>query len=151
MTKEDWQRAAVVTEALSWLQTPFAHDQCVKGVGADCATFIAAVYGKVGVFRADVPHFQPDWFLHTTKESYVEGIEQHAVEFDPDERPPVQADIVIVRDVAIGAQVYSHGAIVLDWPNVVQCFPPCVMRANTRYFPAFQNKQLRLFNPWEKQ
>lgn len=34
---------AIVDEAVSWVNTPFAHQQRVKGVGVDCANFIAAV------------------------------------------------------------------------------------------------------------
>lgn len=39
---------AIVEEALSWVGTPWAHQQAVKGVGADCAGFLAAVAKATG-------------------------------------------------------------------------------------------------------
>src|ERR1044072_8548082 len=38
----------IITEALSWVGTPFAHQQAIKGVGADCAGFIRAVSVATG-------------------------------------------------------------------------------------------------------
>lgn len=34
---------AIVDEALSWVGTPWAHQQAIKGVGADCAGFLGGV------------------------------------------------------------------------------------------------------------
>lgn len=39
----------VVDEAVSWTGTPFAHQQRIKGVGVDCANFIAAVAEATGM------------------------------------------------------------------------------------------------------
>src|SRR5687768_11945983 len=33
----------IVTEALSWVGTPFGHQQAIKGVMADCAGFVGGV------------------------------------------------------------------------------------------------------------
>jgi len=41
------QQAAVVTEALSWLGTPYRHQACEKGVGADCLGVVRGVYGAL--------------------------------------------------------------------------------------------------------
>jgi cell wall-associated NlpC family hydrolase len=146
---EATQRRALVHEALSWQHTKFSHGQCLKGVAADCSTFIAACYREVGVFQATVPHLAPDWFVHTSKEWYLGELMQHAVEFDPKQRPPQPGDIVLVKDSAVGAKVFSHAAIVVNWPTVIHCFPPVgVMRSDLRSYPCFQNKALRFFNPW---
>ena len=143
------QRVAVVKEALSWEGTKFAHGQCVKGLAADCSTFIAACFRSVGIFRAAIPHLPADWFVHTTKEEYLTELLKHAVEFDPKLRIPQPADIMIVKDTALAhGKVFSHGAIVVQWPMVIHCFPPCVMRSNARSYPAFQHRALRYFNPW---
>lgn len=145
---ESEQRQAVVAEATSWLGTPFMHGQCVKGAGCDCATFLASCYRTAGVFRAEIPELQPDWFLHTSKEQYLDELRRHAQAFDPKERDPQPGDIMIVKDTAIGAKVYSHGAIVLRWPIVIHCFPPAVMMSSVVTYPAFVARKLLLFNPW---
>ncbi len=41
-------RAAVVAEARSWLGTPFAHQQALKGVGVDCAQLVIATAQALG-------------------------------------------------------------------------------------------------------
>ena len=143
-------RKFLVREALSWERTPFMHGQCVKGVGADCSTFIAACFRKVGIFRADIPHLPADWFVHTTKEQYLNELQRWAVEYDPADHQPQPGDIMIVKDTAIGAKVFSHGCIVVEWPMVIHCFPPCVMRSNVKSYPAFQNRKLKFFDPFAK-
>jgi len=147
---EKEQRDVLVYEALSWERTPFQHGQCVKGVAADCSTFLATCYRAVGIFRADIEQLPSDWFLHTSKESYLNELQKHATEFDSGVRTPQPGDIMIVKDTAIGARVFSHGCIVVEWPIVIHCFPPCVMRSNALAYPAFQNRKLKFFNPWVK-
>lgn len=145
---ESEARKAVIEEALSWERTKFEHGQCLKGVSADCSTFLASCYRVAGIFRADIPHLPADWFVHTRKEQYLEELMRHAREYDPVQVKPQPGDIVIVKDTAIGAKVFSHGAIVVNWPTVIHCFPPCVMRSNALQFAAFKNRKLKFFNPF---
>jgi cell wall-associated NlpC family hydrolase len=150
-TKLDPRRAALTAEALSWRQTQFVHGQCLKGVAADCSTFLAACFREIGLFQANIPALQPDWFVHTKKEQYLEELQRHAVEFTLKDKQPEPGDIILVKDVALGAKVFSHGAIVLRWgrqPEVIHCFPPCVMTSNPLRFPAFVGKQLKYFDPF---
>jgi hypothetical protein len=145
------RRAAVVAEALSWRGSKFAHGQCCKGVAVDCSTFIAACYRSIGLFQADIPTLAADWFIHTTKEFYLTELQKFATEFTLASRTPQPGDIIIVKDVAIGAKVFSHGAIVVHWgpvPEVIHCFPPCAMTSNPLRFPAFVGKALKFFNPF---
>lgn len=39
----------VITEARTWIGTPYHHQQCVKGVGVDCAQLIAGVGHALGL------------------------------------------------------------------------------------------------------
>jgi hypothetical protein len=48
MTKKKVRAQALVDEALSWVGTPFAHQQHLKGVGVDCANFIREVSVATG-------------------------------------------------------------------------------------------------------
>lgn len=46
-------RAAIQTEARSWVGTPHVHQACRKGVGVDCAMFVRVVGETVGVASVD--------------------------------------------------------------------------------------------------
>lgn len=46
----------VVAEARSWKNTPFLHQGRLKGLGVDCAGFIALVAQNVGLTQVNIPH-----------------------------------------------------------------------------------------------
>jgi hypothetical protein len=164
MTEKE-QRAAVVTEAKSWLATPFLHGARIKGVGADCETFICEVFAKAGVFTAQgIPYVPAQWFLNTKEELYLKYLSQYATEYvagvapapppagpaagqtEPVKAAPQPGDIICVKT----RWVYSHGAIVTVWPKVIHCYPPFVMESNVFSNPVFLGRELKFFNPWLK-
>ncbi len=112
-------RAAVVAEALSWLATPYAHRQRLKGVGVDCAQFPLAVYAACAVIPpTDVGPYAPQWHLHRGEELYVSWVLRFAREIAPDAARPgdlLPGDFVLWRY----GRTFSHGAIVLDPPQVI--------------------------------
>ena len=58
MSRKSDLRAAVVAEARSWLGTPYAHRQQLRGHGVDCGGLVIAVGTATGLLRmkaADVP------------------------------------------------------------------------------------------------
>ena len=73
-------RAAVVTEAKTWIGTPFHHAARVKGAGVDCLMLLAEVYERAGVTagRINPPFYVPDWHLHRDAERYMEGLLHYA-------------------------------------------------------------------------
>lgn len=65
----------------SWIEppTPFRHQCGVKGMGCDCAWFVARVFEEVGVlqWRKDLmPDYPRDWHLHNTRELLKEKFEK---------------------------------------------------------------------------
>jgi cell wall-associated NlpC family hydrolase len=106
------ERAAVVAEALSWLGTPWAHAQRVKGAGVDCANLVIGVYAGAGLIEAfDPPPYPRDWHIHKTHEwflSLMPGFPAREIA-EADTGP---GDLVLFK---IG-RVFSHVAIVADWP-----------------------------------
>jgi hypothetical protein len=54
-------RQQIVTEALTWLGTPYHHHQCVKGVGVDCVQLLFGVGKNVGFVDKDdiIPNYEP--------------------------------------------------------------------------------------------
>ncbi len=115
---ERQQRAAVVTEARSWLRTPYHHEARLKGVGVDCAQLLIGVFSAPGVGLIEplaVPHYPHDWHLHRAAERYMQIILEHACEI---EGPPLPGDVVLWRF----GRCYSHGAVVIEWPMVIHAY-----------------------------
>jgi len=108
-------RDDVVTEALTWEGTPFHHHARLKGVGVDCAMFLAEVYHAVApslVPRIAPAHYPVSWHLHHDEELFVGWVRRYTDEFDG---PPLAGDIVLFKT----GRAYGHGAISIDWPDGV--------------------------------
>lgn len=110
-------RELIASEAISWLGTPYHHRARVKSHGADCATFIDEVMRAAGVWpEIEVPFYPLQWFLHEDRERWLEALGQRgAVEIPPEEKR--KGDLLVVRM----GRTFSHGAIILDWPQVIHC------------------------------
>ena len=169
MTIEE-QRQKVIQAAESWMGTPFHHEACVKGAGADCVSMPANCYNEVEMSIV-VPQHSPQWHLHQKKdgegkeyfhELYLEHlILQGFVEisdnrpnnkpFNPDhyiEAPKQPGDFVVTKL----ARVYAHGAIIVEWPWVIQTeSSPMgrgkVVKANVDANWFFTGRQLKFFSP----
>ena len=119
MTTE--QRNAVVAEALLWKGTPYHTNAAVRGAGADCALMPLAVYREVlpDLPTVDLPAYTQQWHLHRDEEKYLEYVRAlGALEIAECELQP--GDFALWR---VG-RVYSHGAIVLGWPQVIHAVNP---------------------------
>lgn len=53
MTPED-----ILAEARSWIGTPYRQQQCVKGMGVDCAQLILGVFSALGYFPMPGPEMR---------------------------------------------------------------------------------------------
>jgi cell wall-associated NlpC family hydrolase len=113
---EDQQRDDVVDEAMTWLRTPFHHAGRIKGVGVDCAMLPLEVYSKVGLvpYLERVESYPLDWHLHRNEERYLQTVLASAV---PTTNPK-RGDFALFKF----GRCYSHGAIVLEWPNLIHAY-----------------------------
>ncbi len=134
-------REKVVAEALSWLNTPYAHNKACRGVGADCALFPLAVYENVGVLpHAPVPEYSPQWFLHHSEEIYLNAVLARGA---TETSVPQPGDFALWR---IG-RCYSHGAIVIKWPTIIHALRPrCVMLADATNDGAICRRPFKVFS-----
>jgi cell wall-associated NlpC family hydrolase len=116
MTVEE-QRAAVVAEAMTWLGTPWRHRGRVKGAGVDCAQFVIKAYAGAGLIDDfDTGEYPRDWHIHKDEERFLTFVPSFAREIAESEVGP--GDLVLFR---IG-RVYSHGAIVIAWPQGIHAW-----------------------------
>lgn len=111
----DTERAAVVTEALSWLRCPYHANARLKGVGVDCAQFLIAVYTTaLGLKEPDVGEYAIDWFLHSDDEKYLAGIAPYAVPLVAP-TPCAPGDLALFRF----GRAIAHAGIITQWPMMV--------------------------------
>jgi NlpC/P60 family putative phage cell wall peptidase len=114
---EGAERAAIVAEAKTWLGTPYAHRQRLKGVGADCAGVPLEVYASVGLIPpTDVGMYSNQWHLHRSRELYLEWVERFGFEIPRDQA--MAGDFLVFRF----GRTFSHGAILIDARHVVHAF-----------------------------
>lgn len=107
-------REAILEEAKSWLGTPFHDDARIKGVGVDCAQFVAACYLASGaVDHFEIPHYTSQWFLHNDEEKLRDFVLRFGKQIDEEAVKP--GDLVLFK---IG-RAFGHAAIIVDWPNMI--------------------------------
>ena len=140
------QRDAVVTEARTWIRTPYRHCARVKGAGVDCAMILAEVYSTVlAEFKeVDIPEYSPQWHLHHTDEIYLDIVRQYASEVGT----PLPGDIVVVKF----GRAFAHGGIVTEWPNVVHAYMQAeqVIEEDFDVNHELSGRAHRFFSPWAK-
>ena len=109
-------REAVITEAKTWIGTKFHHMAGVKGAGVDCGQLLLRVYESVGCMpHVDPGYYPPDFHVHQDLEWYAGILRDHCIEFGGKDALP--ADIVLFK--MSDAKVFSHGAIIVDYPWVI--------------------------------
>ena len=111
----DAARAAVVSEAETWLRTPYHHRAHLKGVGVDCAWLLIEVFAACGhVDRFDPGEYPIDWMMHRDEERYLFWVEQYGRRIEH----PQPGDVAVWKF----GRSFSHGAIVAEWPLVIHAF-----------------------------
>ncbi len=112
-------RDKIVTEARSWLLTPYAHAGRIKGAGVDCATLLVEVYGAVGAIPPlEIASYPPDWHLHRGEERYLDLVLTHAREIDKAETQP--GDVALFKF----GRAFAHGSIIMPpgWPHIIHAY-----------------------------
>lgn len=112
---EQQQREAVLAEARSWLRTPYHHHEHIKGAGVDCAFLLIEVYAAAGMIEWFDPGYYPqDVMLHRGDETYLAWLEKYGHEVET----PQPGDAAVWQF----GRSYSHGAIVLAWPQIIHAY-----------------------------
>jgi hypothetical protein len=110
------QRQAIITEAKTWQGTPWHHQGNIKGVGVDCGQILIEVFAtcfpeKQIRLATDELQYSRQWMLHRDEERYLAVVERYAQRVET----PLMGDIAVWK---VG-RTYSHGAIVIDYPQVI--------------------------------
>ncbi len=89
------RQAELLTEAQSWLATPFVHRAKVKGAGADCVTLTAEIMVACRAIDSYAfPRYSLDWAKHQSHSLVLEWLEasERFVRL-PDDESPVPGDV----------------------------------------------------------
>lgn len=149
--KEQAERAAVVTEARTFVGTAYHHLGRIKGVGVDCATLLSETFANVGIIPpVELPDYSPQWFMHQDAELYMQHVLQHARETDA----PLPGDIALWK---IG-KCFAHGAIVVDpgWPAIIHAYKPAGLVLEAKgtdaslmtHYKSGKPREVRFFTRW---
>jgi cell wall-associated NlpC family hydrolase len=110
------QRDKIVTEAKSWIGTPYRGWSRVRGVGVDCGQLLAGVYVNAGFLPADIElpkYYSLSVAQHKESTEYIDLVSKHMREIPEAEALP--GDTVVYK---LGL-AFAHAAIVVEWPNFV--------------------------------
>lgn len=107
-------RAAIVSEAKTWLDTPYHHRARVKWAGVDCAQILIGVFAGVGLINEFEPADYPrDWMLHREEDRFRAIVRQHADQIEPAAVLPGDVALYLV------GKCYAHGAVIIEWPLIL--------------------------------
>jgi cell wall-associated NlpC family hydrolase len=140
------QREDVVTEARSWLGTPYHHHARVKGAGIDCGMILAEVYAAAGVLpEVDPGEYVYDWFMHRDEPVYLNTLEKYATKIEGPAQPGDIAMFQFGRNPA-------HGAIVIEWPVILHAYASAgmVILDDAEANQDLKERFVGIWSPWAK-
>ncbi|MEW6451153.1 MAG: NlpC/P60 family protein [Pseudomonadota bacterium] len=109
-------RTAIVSEARSWIGTPYRHQASLKHVGCDCLGLVRGVWrALLGDEPEIAPPYSRDWAEASGEEALANAARKHLIEIDPAAFQP--GDVLLFRY----AQCYpaKHAAIVTSTAMMV--------------------------------
>lgn len=150
-------REQLIAVAESWLSTPtFRYGNSVKGVSADCASWMWEVYRECGLIPPNdkLPIYLHDWWAHTSEERYKRIVLRYARQIVKAAAPnavvtPCPGDIGLTN--ACGARLLSHGAIVVAWPVVIHATINGIKKKSVVNDPLWTGNRREFFSPWREE
>lgn len=138
------QRAAIVTEAKTWLGTPYKGWSRLKRHGVDCGQLLAGVYINTGHLPADLQlpkDYSLQVALHKEDTAYLDKVAEYMREIPEDEAKP--GDTVVYK---LGL-AFAHAGIIVEWPGTVihAMAHHGVTMAHGRNHPRLRRTQLKFF------
>jgi cell wall-associated NlpC family hydrolase len=149
-------REAIMAEAISWLGTPYHKGACVKGVGADCATFLWGVYKNCGLIPEGdklIERYSHDWFANTDTERYLLHAVRYAAKVAEGVSYPtlkaLPGCMALVRSRT--SNVFNHGGIVMRWPHLIHAVNPEIEPACASTHELWEYRTVVILDPFARQ
>lgn len=109
-------RAAIMTEALEWIGTPFRNCADIKGPqgGVDCAMTLVRWHVDTGRLAPFDPRpYSPQWFMHRDEERFLGWVRDKLGGQQVDK--PRMGDVLVHKS----GRCYAHGSLYLGNDEVV--------------------------------
>nr|WP_321457685.1 NlpC/P60 family protein [uncultured Cohaesibacter sp.] len=87
--------AMIISEALSWIGTPYRHQASCKGAGCDCLGLIRGVYSSFWPEPETPPAYSPNWAEAGAEETLASAAQRYLTERDLSTRAP--SDVLLFR------------------------------------------------------
>lgn len=112
-------RKAILTEARSWIGTPYQHQASAKGAGCDCLGLVRGVWRALWGDEPEIaPPYTPDWAEAQGAETLLAAAARHLV------RVPIEAaapgDVLLFRMDARAP--VKHCAILDEGDRIVHAY-----------------------------
>ncbi len=129
---EQESRAAIVTEALSWINTPYVIRGRVKGGGCDCGSFLMSVAVNCGYMTdRDMEAYSDDCWAHWADEKYLKQVMANTtkvlecIAYRTGPGLPLAPGTLVLTKAA-RSNYFNHGGIVVKWPQIIHALVPYV-------------------------
>jgi len=138
--QQQFSRIDIVTEARTWLGTPYHHQAALKGVGCDCIGLLRGVYEAfVAPLKVDI-NYSPHWHFHRTKEVLYSHVRQYAEEI-----PLESAGLGNVLLFGFGTGSAAHAGIIATVDTIIHAYAEIGKVAETRLSEKWINRRRAAF------
>jgi len=146
MPLTDAQRQQIVTEAATWIGTPYRAHSCCKGPrgGTDCGQLAGGVFKNCGLLPEDLA-LPTDYSVNVSQhQESTEFVETVATYMDEIEESVVRPGDIVVYQLR-NSLAYCHAAIVIEWPRcLIHCIGRGVQKCGDNS-PLFRNALKKFF------
>lgn len=112
-------RGAIITEARTWLGTPYRHQASVRGAGCDCLGLVRGVWrGVYGQEPEAAPPYTPDWAERDPREALHDAAARHLTPIALAHAAP--GDVLLFRMHA--AAPMKHAAILTEPDRILHAY-----------------------------
>jgi NlpC/P60 family putative phage cell wall peptidase len=112
-------REAIVSEARTWIGTPYQHQASRRGAGCDCLGLVRGVWRiAVGEEPERLPAYTPDWAEALGEETLLAAARRHMREVATSEAR--EGDVLLFR-MGLGCPA-KHAAIVSGEGRVIHAY-----------------------------
>ncbi|WP_319569023.1 NlpC/P60 family protein [Cohaesibacter marisflavi] len=91
----DASASMIISEALSWIGTPYRHQASCKHAGCDCLGLIRGVYAAFWPEPEQPPTYSPHWAESNSEETLANAAQRYLLPVDRDARAP--SNILLFR------------------------------------------------------
>lgn len=109
----------ILTEARSWIGTPYRHQASVKGAGTDCLGLVRGIWRAVYQAEPEAPPpYTPDWAEALGQDTLLEAAQRHMTERAIGDARP--GDLILFR-MGLGTPA-KHAAIMSGQDTIIHAY-----------------------------